>query len=719
MRSGARALAAGVGWLLLLFTVDALDSLGLILGSIRHIRADAADTAALQGAVADYVARILCAYLLMGLAAGVLLHLVLRLRFARPPAPRTWWAWALGLLGGATLWGTLRQMITTPPVQDLWPWLRDVVADALDPWQLDLFGGVLAAALLGSLLRRWRKEGGDLRAFGGRLLAVGAWVGLLALLTHTPAARVAAPNAGPNVVIIGIDSLRPDHLGSAGYHRDTAPHIDALLADSVRFDRAYTSLARTYPSWVSLLSGQLPIHAGIRDNLPSGRRLVPPVALLPQQLKARGWRTAFGTDDSRFSYMVPELGWDDVEQPELGLQNFVVSANEPRFRAFWGLLSNPLGSALVPVTRANQAFGKTYHPARFERLALDQLARASEAPRFLYAVHSCVLHAPGDRVWPWHRMYGQRGYEGPNRFRYARSATDFVQDGAAEDAGSTPAAAEQDTRIYDAGIAMADDLVRRVVASLRAAGTYDDTLIVLLSDHGEELWAPDLPYRYGSPNHGFHVYGEGQNRVLLAFKLPGGEQAGRRVDAPVRLLDVAPTVLDALGLPQDAAIDGRSLLPLARGAQEEELRPVYIETGVSEPRYWVRGHRRYPYRNVSERFAIEPGTGRVFLREEFLPQLIAAKDRAVVLGRWKLVWHALEVGTRIELFDVDADPHNRVDLSEAHPDEVLRLGRVLAPYLLADGEDARVPPAWRTAAGAAAPEGSAAPPATEAGSPGR
>ncbi|MDP6933173.1 MAG: hypothetical protein QGG40_09665, partial [Myxococcota bacterium] len=119
--------------------------------------------------------------------------------------------------------------------------------------------------------------------------------------------------------------------------------------------------------------------------------------------------------------------------------------------------------------------------------------------------------------------------------------------------------------------------------------------------------------------------------------------------------------------------------------QEEQSRPIYIETGVSEPRYWVEGHKRYPYKKVSERYGVDPETSRVFIREEFLPQLIAAKDRVLQLGRWKLVWYALEQGTRVDLFDRIRDPLNRRDVSERHPEIVDELSALIAPFLLADG----------------------------------
>ncbi len=692
-----RALAAGLAWFTTLFVVDTVDSYFLILRSTRHIKTDAKTMAFLRDGVLAYVAHVALAYLLMGLLAGVSLRLLLRLWFPEEPPARRWWRAALGLAAGATLLGSLRQASHFPTLYDSIRWTRPY-AEVVQPWMVDVAEGLVAVAWLALAARRWRGRSG----FGRRLAAAFAWALALLLVFRNPPPAKVHDGPGPNLVILGVDALRPDHLGFYGYDRDTSPHIDALLRESLVFDSAWTPLARTYPAWTATMSGTLPITNGVRDNLPDPDDLIPDVPLLPQVLAAAGWTTAFATDDSRFSYMVPEFGWQHILQPPVSPTNFAVSVNEPRYRAFHGLMHNPVGFALVPTARHNQAFGKSYRPELFADRAQDLLARVSEEDRFFYALHSCVLHAPGDRNWPWNRMFGQVGYEGRNRYRYSRSGTMLLAEGGGDEPDNRVAA--QDARIYDSGVAMADRLVGQLVDALRASGRLDDTILVLFSDHGEELWAPDLPYRYAGPNHGFHPFGDGQHRVALAIRFPDGAHAGERVADPVRLVDLAPTLAELLGVDFPGETDGRSVMPLVRGEETGGPRPVYIETGLSEPRYWVKGHKRYPFHDVSERYRVDPETRRVYIRPEFRPHLIAAKDRVYQLGRWKLVWFAMRRGWKVALYDHLADPLNRHDLAAEHPEVVARLGVALAPYLRRDGLPVRPLEQWeRVVAGEAEP----------------
>lgn len=681
LRALARGAAAGLLWLGVLFAVDTTDSLGRINKAIHHLKDDRALEALLRAEVVDYVARAGVGYAVLGLFAGLLLSLSLRLLFPRPPR---WWAWWGTALLGALLasgLGTARQIITFPPLHD-WYRQRGWWADLADPWMVDAVGAGLALALLGLGLWRHRRAELSLAVFGRKVLALGAAVLGVALCLRNPTTPDAQGNRGPNVVLIGVDALRPDHLQSEGPLAALTPNIQSFLAESVVFDSAWTPFPRTGPSWMSILSGDWPTTHGVRHNLPQPDRLVPPVPLLPQVLRAQGYATLFTSDDSRFSYMVPEQGFDTIWQPPVSLQNFAVSANEPRFRALHAWLHNPLGFAILPSMAYNQAFGKSYRPLLYVERAAAALAEVSAADRFFYAVHDCALHPPADRIWPWHRMLGQRGYQGPNRFRYAQLGSEVLDD---EDAvEQTAGVAEQDLRLYNSGLPMVDALVGRLVGELKQSGLWDNSVVVLLSDHGEAFWQPELPYKYSAPNHGFHPYDDGQTRVTLAIHFPDGLGAGRRVAAPVRLIDLAPTVAELLGLPWSS--DGQSLLPLARGESEAEPRPVYIETGVSESRYQGSGHKGYPFKRVSERYQLDAATGRVYLRPEFEEAVIRAKDRVMQVGDWKLVWTPMKKGAKVALYDRGEDPINLRDVSAEHPEVVAELMEKLRVFLEQDGE---------------------------------
>jgi arylsulfatase A-like enzyme len=693
-RWAMRWLLGGLIWMESLFIAESIDSAILIHDSMEHVQTDPETRDLLIGGVLQYVIQVQSVYLLMGVLTGVLMALVSRVWFPTPPTARTWWRTMVGFAGITTAIGLLRQARKLPTLHDWMKVFLNIWIDSAEFWMID--GSIVLLLLLGLGLawRRWSAHGG-VTALLPRLIALVAWLLALAvLLSHPRSAGPQQDNAGPNVVLLGIDALRPDHLDSEGYFRDTAPHIDALLAESVIFEQAFTPMARTYPSWTSLLTASWPTTHQVRDNLPTPDELVPDLPMLPVLMSEAGYETGFITDDSRFSYMVPETGFSRIVQPAVGIQNFAVSVNEPRYRTFHSLMHNPIGFTMVPVMAYNQAFGKSYRPWLFEERVMDELAELSQADRFLAALHSCVLHAPGDRIDPWFRMYGQKGYQGKNRLRYSQSGTSQVY---VEDDGEYDnLTAEQDVRIYDSGIDMADALVARVMDGLRQADLLDNTIIVLFSDHGENMWAPDLPYRYRGPNHGFHPYDDGQHQVMLAIRFPDGAHAGQRVTDTVRLIDVAPTIAEILGLEWPGEPDGRSMMPLIRGEHEDEQRLVYIETGLSEKNYWQRGHRQYPFSRVSERYQIDPDTGLVSIRPEFRPQLIAAKDRVIQRGQWKLVWRPSRDGLpEVELFDRSVDPHNSNNVYGRNIQIAAELGLELEPFVVGDGEDGAMFETWR------------------------
>jgi arylsulfatase A-like enzyme len=678
-----RDVLLGVAWFVGLFLWDALDSIFNLRRAMGRIQTDTSTVEALRGAVIDFTLGAAGAYLTMGLMAGIMLTLLGRLWSRDAQSTGAWLKTAVAMLSISTVLGIARQLITFPTLYSWFPW-RQHWAELAEPVWVDVTWVLAALGLIGLSWRRWGHT--SARTFALRLGTALVYAAAIAALLQPLKADRAQDNDGLNLVLIGVDALRLDRLGHFGNARDTSPHIDKFLDESLVFTQAFTQLARTYPAWTTMLSGTWPTVHGIRDNLPVADKLVPEQALLPAVMRDAGFATGFATDDSRFSYMVPETGFEMIRQPVVGLQNFAISVNEPRFRAFHGLLHNRVGFSFLPVQAYNQSFGSSYRPDQFVEWAVDGLAELSRSDKFFYAMHSCVLHVPGDRVYPWYSMFGQDGYKGRNRFKYSASGSSLIVNEIEGARGKkAERIAEQDLRIYDSGIRMADDLVGAVLAELEASGLADNTVVVLFSDHGEEIWEPDLPYKWRGPNHGFHMYGEGHNNVVFAVRFPDGAHAGQVVSDPVRLIDLAPTVAEIFGLEWPGQVSGESVMPLVRGETEDAQRLVYMETGLSEPRYWVSGHKKYPFKRVSKRYKYDPETDQVHIRPKFLPHLIAGKDRAVQRGRWKLIWHALTRGIRVDLYDREADPTNRVDLAEDHPDVVEALGADLTPFLEGDG----------------------------------
>jgi arylsulfatase A-like enzyme len=682
-KSAFRDILFGVIWFSILLGWDTADSLHYLKRATGRIKTDETTIAQLKGAVIDYLTGVSLSYMLMGVMAGIMLHLLGRILSPSRPKFFRWLLRVTILAALSTLLGLARQIITFPTLHGWFPYRRQW-AELAEPYWVDTAWVLSALAIVMLGRHAWQKA--EHTGFGRALGIAATYVAAVTLLLQPLSADKAVDNDGPNIVLIGIDALRPDRLGHFGNKRKTSPNIDALLDESLIFTQAFTQLPRTYPAWTTTLTGTWPTVHGIRDNLPTSDRLIPDMALLPQVLKDSGYATGFATDDSRFSYMVPETGFEMIRQPVVGLQNFAMSVNEPRFRAFHGLLHNRVGFSFLPVQAYNQSFGSSYRPWQFVEWAVDGLAELSRSDKFFYAVHSCVLHVPGDRVYPWYSMFDQDGYSGKNRFKYSSSGSSLMVSAVTNAKGKhAKRVAEQDLRIYDSGILMADDLVGDIVAELKSSGLWDNTIIILFSDHGEEIWDTDLPYKWWGPNHGFHMYGDGHTNVAFSIRFPDGKHAGQVVDDPIRLIDLAPTVADLLGLSWPNPVDGKSVMPLANGEKEDGPRTVYMETGLSEPRYWVPGHKRYPFKKVSKRYKLDPEMDRVHIRTKFLPQLVAAKDRALQVGQWKLIWHSLKKGIRVDLYDRETDPLSRIDLAEYHPEKVEELGRLLLPFLTVDG----------------------------------
>jgi len=134
---------------------------------------------------------------------------------------------------------------------------------------------------------------------------------------NKPIATSFRHSSQPNVIIVGVDSLRPDFLSFFGRDQAT-PFFDGFLQQSVVFSEALTPLARTFPSWISILTGKYPKQNGIRYNLASQTQLSLDDSL-PAILKRHGYETMYATDETRFSNIDGTLGFDRIIAPPMGL----------------------------------------------------------------------------------------------------------------------------------------------------------------------------------------------------------------------------------------------------------------------------------------------------------------------------------------------------------------------------------------------------------------
>jgi arylsulfatase A-like enzyme len=336
-----------------------------------------------------------------------------------------------------------------------------------------------------------------------------------------PAASSPPPRSGNgwNVVLITIDTLRPDHLGAYGYGRPTSPNIDGLARRGTVFEQAYTYWPKTRGSMVVMFTGRTPAQNGYSKSHPALLGFNPTIAGV---LKQAGYATAAAVDNPNVAAQHGYAqGFDAYRET---WEEGALASETDRARAITDSALRFLAGA-----RADQPFFLWLHyvnphapytpPAPFDKAFLDEASRGGPELPVVPGFHGGIPQ--------------QWAVAGQQRLGY------YVAQ-------------------YDGEIAAVDQEVGRVLDALTAAGLLSRTLVVLSSDHGESLGEHDYFF-----DHGENLFDPGL-RVPLIVSAPGAA-GGVRSTALASTLDVFPTILDAVKVSYPPDLAGRSLLAETRG----------------------------------------------------------------------------------------------------------------------------------------------------------
>ena len=439
-------------------------------------------------------------------------------------------------------------------------------------------------------------------------------------------------NAGPNIILIGIDSLAPGHMGYFGYSLDTTPHLDKFLSEAVIFKNCFSPIARTFPGWYAILSGQYPVTSGVRLNLMKRHHISPNARTVPQILKdENGYFTAFFTDETRFCNLRPEDGFDYLEHPLVGIRDFVFGSVHD-FSLPNVFFNSPLGCLFFDFIRINRAVSHIYQSRYFANELVSYLDVLQAKQKFFLMVNFVSSHWPYVSSSPY-----------PLLFQASRDPM---------------------MNLYDGSIRMADDQFGRLIERLKRKNLYDKSLIIVLSDHGESV-----------EGHGTTLRATDQNRTLLAIK-PAGSTTHKEIETLVRTIDIAPTIADlSLGRLPNAHFDGFSLKPLMTGTMpspEFADSRIVMETEFSLDAPGGLGVALQEMIDQGIHFYEFDEKGIITVKDEFFDQLIKNRQRAIQTKRWKLIWEPVLHNPRkkvdIRLFDLEADPRCRKDVSALFPD---------------------------------------------------
>jgi arylsulfatase A-like enzyme len=380
---------------------------------------------------------------------------------------------------------------------------------------------------------QWHEAVASVRAYGGERVTLiltsvpsGGVQDGEPVYWSTPTVTTESPS-GPRVILISIDSLRADHVGCYGYARQTTPHIDSLATNAVVFTDCIAQSSWTLPSHASLLTSLfVKTHGACGPNEGvSAKALV-----IAEELRRHGYATAaFVTAP----FLLPQYGMNqgfDVYDARCSSVRHIDSHHD---------VTNPC----------------------LHRRAVEWLDTWHEAPFFLF-LHYWDVHYDYVPPAPYDTLFDP-GYDGDI------SGRDFARNTRIR-AGMPQRDLEHVIALYDGEIACTDTYVGELFRMVAELGIADETLVVVTSDHGDEF------LEHGATGHGHTLYQE-LIRVPLIWADPSSVDGALRVDDVVQSVDVAPSILEYLGIPRPDALEGRSFVPRLRGGQPE-ARTAFSET---------------------------------------------------------------------------------------------------------------------------------------------
>jgi len=364
---------------------------------------------------------------------------------------------------------------------------------------------------------------------------------------------VPVPTGAPNVLLISVDSLRRDHVGTYGYPLPTTPTIDRLAAEGVIFRHAVSTTSWTLAAHAALLTG---VHDARHGATVPAAILSESIPTLAEAFRAAGYRTVG-------LYSGPFL------HPHFGLAR--------GFEEYIDCTSYGLEDATNPAhPRVHASSHKDVTNPRLAESFARVVARTDTRP-FFFFVHMWDVHYDLVPPPPYDRMFSSDPSP-PDVDRDFRHDRAFVP-------GMDERSYRQVIALYDGEIRFTDETIEKMLGQLRASGLLDDTIVVVTSDHGEEF------LEHGGKGHRNSLFDE-VLAVPLVFWSPTRLRPGV-VETAASLVDVAPTLAGLAKLPDLEGIDGRALFDI-HGAPVTDARIAISELRASVRRPKLVAAQRYP-----------------------------------------------------------------------------------------------------------------------------
>jgi arylsulfatase A-like enzyme len=431
----------------------------------------------------------------------------------------------------------------------------------------------------------------------------------------------------PNIILITIETTRADHLGAYGYHRDTSPNMDEFAAENIRFNKCYVQSPATVVNLTGLLTSTYPGENGVYAQ---NQVLSNDWETITEILKQKGYYTIGVVSN----HLLPRINGVGTAQ---GFNHYDNLHNSPASTVTKHVLSN-LREVTKPFFLWVHYFDPhtPYNPPE----AFFKKVSAMNKPKNENLVLPLIDY--GSRAGLNLKRIFAKDYRPSKESKGVRKK--YIYD------------------LYDSEILYVDAEIGKLLAFLKDNNQYENSLIIVTSDHGESLVEHDLYCQ-----HCLDLY-RGTTEVPLMIHLPGYKKGGQVVEGPASTIDIVPTILDVSKIPQPASIRGMSLLSFLQEEGDFKTRDMMLMTG------WWDGLslklRKMPDQHPD--FAIISGPYKY---------IIHSMEAYMVAYPWELVhfWRkALTNRLKAdEMYDLAKDPLETLNLRNNNSETAERLKKAL------------------------------------------
>ncbi|MEZ4740915.1 MAG: sulfatase-like hydrolase/transferase [Bdellovibrionota bacterium] len=488
---------------------------------------------------------------------------------------------------------------------------------------------------------------------------------IVSINRHTPSLAESLLKQ-PNILLIGIDSLRFDK----SRNQSITPNITKLIQspNTIYFKDHHVGVPRTFPSWVEIFQGNYAAKTGIRHMFPSLSQARKKNANLVTYLNQAGYKTGVCSDFAGDIFPRFNSGLQEIHAPAMSLDSLIRQNLEFSFPVFMPFILSKIGRRFFPDLKGNPAYA---NPNHLTESSIDFInTTKNQAPFFLTLFYS-TAHFPYAAPWPHYSKFANSSYPGPYFFQKNPDLESNAD-------STSQADIAQVKSLYDGALSSIDQSLSELFSFLKQESLWDNTIIIVTADHGEDLFE-----NHNGQGHGEHLLGDKVLKVPLILKLPKNlKPSVTTISDLSRSIDIAPTILDIAKIKQNS-MSGVSFLPAFFEKLDPTSSPSHLSSkpyenliSYSETGIWFsnKGNTHFQknrlfYPGITGLLNFDPGgTRQIVLNNKFEKVIQIAKHRSITAGKYKLIYMPKGDKVVYQLFDRKNDSENLHDLAQSNPD---------------------------------------------------